>query len=896
MQAAFCYRNFCKAGRMKTQINLLLPVGNTALKVLSLVAMLVLCTLFFLLVRQINNMNRAANLVNHTNLVRKDLSEALAKLKDAEARQRGFLLTNDSSFLDGVAGRRRELDMHLANLRNRISDIPVQTHHADTLRHLIDLRLQLLEDALRLHRQSPNDLAALGSKIVEGKKTTEAIERHLQFMDSLEVSRLKEQTAANDRFLVTTPRLAAFLVLAALFTILTAFFRQRQLLALARTYLKESQESGREAQKNSLLLQHAEQINNAGSWEWNYTQDKMMLSANMFRLLHLEPDSTPRSADLLLSLLDAKDREGFLNLIVQRKPALPETFSTRFWMTCTSGQRKYFQCNGRMGANEAGEMLITGTVHDVTEEEMLKQQLAQRKDLIESLVENSSDLVSVIDTDMRYTVWNRANEQRFGLPKEKVLGQRIEDVFPFLLHDERLQYIKNGLAGIAVYATELPYFNGQKTAEFSYVPLTNAEENVIGLLIMAHDITERKRAAENLKKANETLRQKNNELEKAYAFNRLVTDLAPSNIVVFDTVRKEAVFLNKQAETMFGEAMQTAKRTGENLMAMVVHPEDLATEVEKISRLQETMDGEIIESDCRFKDIRGHYRQMHIWRTVFKRNANGGVEQFISVSVDLTALKKAEESLKERNRELQLANEEISSFNYIASHDMQEPLRKVQIFANLLQESENELSSQGTLFLKKIQGAAQRMRTLINDLLSFSEINMAGTETEAVDLNLVLIETKEVLKAEIEAKGASISAYGLPVVRGVSFQLQQLFENIVSNAIKYGKPGVPPVLTITANEVMAGHNGLAALEQGRVYHHLRFADNGVGFKPEYSAKIFEMFERLHHKNLSPGTGLGLTICKKVVQNHGGIIQATGRPGEGALIDVYLPLEDAKLFA
>jgi signal transduction histidine kinase len=183
------------------------------------------------------------------------------------------------------------------------------------------------------------------------------------------------------------------------------------------------------------------------------------------------------------------------------------------------------------------------------------------------------------------------------------------------------------------------------------------------------------------------------------------------------------------------------------------------------------------------------------------------------------------------------------------------------------------------------------MRDLIKDLLSFSRIEMEEEEQEGVDLNVILKMAKSSLRSSIDEKGATIIVDELPVVQGVAFKFQQLFENIIGNAVKYCVPGVAPIVNITCNKVLAGKDTPTGLLLGADYYHICFQDNGIGFEQQYADKIFELFQRLHTQNEYPGTGLGLAICKKIVQLHGGCIQATSKPGAGSLFEIYLPVAE-----
>jgi hypothetical protein len=310
-------------------------------------------------------------------------------------------------------------------------------------------------------------------------------------------------------------------------------------------------------------------------------------------------------------------------------------------------------------------------------------------------------------------------------------------------------------------------------------------------------------------------------------------------------------------------------------------------------RFKVAYDTQVLELAYRLRNKKNEYRHILSREAVFKRNESGEVVQVIGIGVDLTDLKEAQEEhlqlnkvLEEKNMELEQSNKELASFNFIASHDLQEPLRKIQTFCAYLLKEENSISDNSRMFLNRMQQAATNMRILINDLLTFSQTGVHQKELDSVDLNDILQEVKSSLKTVIDEKKAAIVSTKLPLVKGISFQLHQLFANLVGNAIKYSKPNTEPVITITSKMIISAN--MEGLHPGCQYWRLSFKDNGVGFEQKYADKIFELFQRLHSKTEYPGTGIGLAICKKIVQNHGGNIRAIAQPGEGSVFEVFLP--------
>jgi PAS domain S-box-containing protein len=271
-------------------------------------------------------------------------------------------------------------------------------------------------------------------------------------------------------------------------------------------------------------------------------------------------------------------------------------------------------------------------------------------------------------------------------------------------------------------------------------------------------------------------------------------------------------------------------------------------------------------------------------------NDEGGVIGFSKVTRDLSERKYAEDMMREKTRELERLNHELSSFAYVASHDLQEPLRKIQTFGSRIMEMEKDkFSEKGLEFFSRMHNAAMRMQTLIQDLLTYSRMTKTEGKFEEVDLNKVLEDVKSDLEETIHAKHASITAPSLPRIIGVPFQLRQLFLNLIGNALKFSKVDVPPQITITHQVVNGGTIEAHASDPKKKYHYITVQDNGIGFEPEYNEKIFEVFQRLHGKAEYSGTGIGLSICKKIMESHKGFIIANGEPDKGAVFHIYIPL-------
>ena len=246
--------------------------------------------------------------------------------------------------------------------------------------------------------------------------------------------------------------------------------------------------------------------------------------------------------------------------------------------------------------------------------------------------------------------------------------------------------------------------------------------------------------------------------------------------------------------------------------------------------------------------------------------------------------------LAEKNFELEKQNSELTSFTYIASHDLQEPIRKIHTFSQLILEREQgQLSKMATDYLNRITLASIRMKQLVEAFLNYSRIGNASINLEPIDLNIVLQESLKMLSESIQEKEAVVEVNELPVIHGSQIQLQQLFINLISNALKYSKPNVKPIIKIESHRLLDKEIGITGGESTE-YWNIRIIDNGIGFDQEHAAKIFEVFQRLHNKNEYEGTGIGLSICKKIVFAHKGFITATGEPGVGSVFLIYFPVK------
>ena len=425
---------------------------------------------------------------------------------------------------------------------------------------------------------------------------------------------------------------------------------------------------------------------------------------------------------------------------------------------------------------------------------------------------------------------------------------------------------------------------GRYYYDFTYKPLRSAANDVYAILCMAVDVTEQV-----------LVRQK---IEEAEAALRGAIELAQLGSWAYE-VESSLFTYSDRVKNWFGFPSNSIVA---DKALVAVHEVDRArVEAAIVNALQPGSDGIYDVEHALTEPHSGRELIVHAQgKTTFDAQGQpirmtGSIQD---VTQDRHIQHELERQVQARTRQLQesvhdlkRSNENLQQFAYIASHDLQEPLRKIQAFSDLIQNQYGEqLGETGNDYLGRMQSSANRMSTLIRDLLTYSRISTQQDSSSSVALDTVLNAVLSDLDLVILETGAVVTVAPLPIVQGDKSQLGQLFQNLLSNALKFHKPGESPRISITSQTV-AARDLPPVVKPTRIamaHYCIAVTDNGIGFEEKYAERIFQVFQRLHGKSQYAGTGIGLAICEKVVANHGGAITAQSQPGKGATFTIYLP--------
>jgi len=503
--------------------------------------------------------------------------------------------------------------------------------------------------------------------------------------------------------------------------------------------------------------------------------------------------------------------------------------------------------------------------------------------------------IILLDREGRILDWNKGAERLKGYTAEEIMGKSFR---LFYTREDKERNLPGQLLMEAIEHGRVNHegwrIKKDGTRFWGNVVITALYGNdgqLFGFSKVTRDLTLRKIAEDKLSNIAEELLQKNEALRQSEErYHQMIAEVQDYAIILLD---KRGYIENWNTGAAFIKGYTAEEIVGKNFRIFYTR-EDIESRLPERLLEEATSKGKSIHEGWRIRKNGTRFWGSTVI-TALHDKAND-VIGFSKVTRDLTDKKKAEDALKEsaqqldlKNKILERLNDQLSSFAYVTSHDLKEPLRKIQTFASRLMEIES-FSEKGRGYLEKINNGAERMKTLIEDLLAYSQISNDNRKVEPVDLNQVLSNVLVDLEVPISQQKAEIKIENLPVIQGVAFQLHQLFLNLVSNSLKFAKPDEQPRIKITASILEKEEAKSILPDADRAYHVVIIRDNGIGFEQEYATKIFDVFQRLHPKEAFSGTGIGLAIVKRVVENHGGMVTAASEPGAGASFYLHFPIE------
>jgi PAS domain S-box-containing protein len=526
---------------------------------------------------------------------------------------------------------------------------------------------------------------------------------------------------------------------------------------------------------------------------------------------------------------------------------------------------------------------------DVTEVVLARKRAEESEKQFRSFIYASPSPIGVyVGREMRIQTVNDAILEAWDRTREEVLGKTYYEVLHELADQPFFKILDD------VYTSGIPYHatedrvdlirNGKRTTtyyNFTFSPLRDENGNVYGVMNTATEVTDLVRARQQLAEAEESLR---GALEVA----GMVTwrlDLKNGTMV-----------FSARLKDWFGLSGNSAPISS---LINLIHPDD-RTRVSAAIELAKNGDGHY---ESQYRVVRnGKIKMLHSKGRVYKDEA-GEPQYMTGTTRDVTIEKLMQEELealvenrtlelKKANTDLQTVNDNLQQFVYVASHDLQEPLRKINIFTDIiLKKHKANLAVEGQGYFTKISDAAQRMSGLLNDLLEFSRVGARKEIFFPTDLNRTISKIVVDYEVLIKQKNASIITDHIGMVDAVPIQMNQLFFNLVGNALKYSNAATSPLIHISSR-MLPKHEILKYDRLNPKVDHCEIVvtDNGIGFEQEYAEQIFVIFQRLHRREQFEGTGIGLALCKKIVDFHNGIIFAKGNPGSGASFHIILPVK------
>ncbi len=509
-----------------------------------------------------------------------------------------------------------------------------------------------------------------------------------------------------------------------------------------------------------------------------------------------------------------------------------------------------------------------------------RKEVNEKSNILDAILRNTNDIANFYEPvynsanelrDFKITYASKANLSLTDIPYDKLIGSLVSKTYPFLKESGLFHQLVNAYETQTYFEKilEIPIEGETRIFNARYIPVKQ------GLQVMVTELTKLYTKQEELEKMYKELFIKNRLFQEAEE-----TAMLGSYIWY---MREDETTMSDNVYRILGYRPQEFPMSAKKFREFA-HPSDHEIYDTAVNSAYEN--NEPIEFVFRIVTKNEEIKYIYTKGELTERD---GKQIMVGIIQDVTKRIAYENQLKDKNIELVRRNEELDAFNRIASHDLQEPLRKIQMFISRIDDLERQkLSERSAKYFKKIEDASGRMRKLINNLLAFSRIDNKDYDFETVNLTTIFDNVLDTFSESISHLDITIDVQPLPTLNAIPFLMEQLFTNLIGNAIKYRTKDDISKISVESTKVHGKQIPHDFIKTHAYYYMIKVKDNGIGFNQEDSEKIFELFKRLHTKSEYAGTGLGLAICYKIVQKHHGFIYATSLPNKGSVFTVYLP--------
>ena len=867
--------------------------SHSRIKIIFLFATIFLIALSILSYVRIKNLVEASDLVNNTNLVNLRLEKIITVVIDAETNQKSYLITGNSAVLSKRDAAINTLTHELSLVDSLTKDNPNQIENLKILKTEIKLKLLSMGKVMLLYKplvKTPEFIL----NVTDGIRLTENIKKRINKMQSEEDKILKVRTTSFSESAIATPLLTILLILGSIIILIAAYLKILQELKMSDKL--KSEIASKELRINTILEYAPDAVitidENGIIMSWNPQ------AQSIFGWRKDEVLGKTLTETIIPERYREQHKSGIKHYL---KTGEGPVIDKPIEIFALNKNKNEFPIELKISSSKINERYIfIGFARDIS----------VRKQIAEALKSKTNQLVEAQqlanigswewDVPANKIEWSDELYRIYGLVPQEFEAD-YENFLKYIHPDDR-DYV-NGIVQQAFkdqkpfsFYHKVIYPDGtERVVSSTGKVFTDSKGNTIRMAGTAQDVTKQKKYEAELKESEERF-------SKIFDYN-------PVPMTLSEIKTNKIKYANKLFYAAFGYTEEEViGHTSEelNLIGKEENQKIIARifgYLQQTRTLAEVQSVSVEESEELLIKLKQTEAMKNLEILYTRKNGETfpavvsfeiigfGTQRYTITSYqDITERKKAQELLTNQNENLLKANKELESFNYISSHDLQEPLRKIQTFATRIVEKEyNSLTDSAKDYFNRMHEAAHRMQTLIADLLAYSRTTSAERKYETTDLNKIINDVKEDLKEDLIEKHATIEATELCDVDIIPFQFRQLMHNLIGNSLKFSNPNNPPHIKIKSKIEEGVKLNNEKLSPEKKYCHISISDNGIGFDPQYKERIFEVFQRFHDKQKITGTGIGLAIAKKIVENHSGIITASGELNKGATFDIYIPV-------